>query len=99
MRWYAERLVLLSTLCVLALALSPDGGGGAAVVVVSAAALAIATAATLRALACALRVPSAPVSERASARRTDMERDPEPQHPLTAGRPRPRAPGRILPVA
>ncbi len=98
MRWYAERLVLLSTLCVLAFALSPDGGG-ATVVVVSAAALAIATAATLCTLACALRVPSAPVSERAFARRTDMERDPEPQHPLTAGRPRPRAPGRILPVA
>jgi hypothetical protein len=98
MRWYAERLVLLSTLCFLAFAVSPEGSGGAAVAV-SAAALMIAAAATVRALAVALRAPRVPAAERAFARRNDTEQDPEPQHPSTAGRPRPRAPGRILPVA
>jgi hypothetical protein len=97
MRWYAERLVLLSTLCLLALAVTPEGSGGAAVAV-SAAALMIAAAATVRALTFATRVLSTPAAERDFARRNDIESEPEPQHPSTAGRPRPRAPGRILPV-
>jgi hypothetical protein len=98
MRWYAERLVLLSALCFLAHAVSPEGSAGAAVAV-SAAALMIAAAATVRVLALATRVLSTPAAERDFTRRTDSGSEPEPEHPSTAGRPRPRAPGRILPVA
>ena len=97
MRWYAERLVLLVTLCLVAYATAPEGSSGAAVAV-SAAAL-IAAAATVRALAFALRMPRVPAADREFARRNDSEAEPEPHHPATAGRPRPRAPGRILPVA
>jgi hypothetical protein len=98
MRWYAERLVLLSTLCFLALAVSPEGSGGAAVAV-SAAALLIAAAVTAQVLVLVGRLAGVPVAERAFARRNGTERQPEPQHPATAGRPRPRAPGQLLPVA
>jgi hypothetical protein len=98
MRRYLERLVLLSTVCALALALSPEGSGGAAVAV-SAAALLIAAAATTRALVFAARVPRAPAAERAFARRNGTEPEPAPQHPSTAGRARPRAPWHILLVA
>ena len=98
MHRYPARIVLLSTLCFLAVALAADGGSSAAVAV-SAAALLIAAAATTRALVAALRALGVPVAVRAFARRNGIEQDPEPEHPSTAGRPRPRAPGRILPVA
>jgi hypothetical protein len=94
MRWYTERLVLLWTLCFLAMAVAPEGSG--AVVAVSAAAVMIAAAVGSRYVAVALRVRTLTVGERALEHRNGIERKPEPQHPDTAGRPRPRAPGRIL---
>lgn len=89
-----QRLTAAMTLVFLALAVAPSDP--ATVVVSITAALVVGLIALRSASLAALTRASSRVGRRAPAHRQVLDRSPEPQHPLTAGRPRTRAPGLAL---
>ena len=68
------------------------------IVLVSIAAAAIAAVVAVRFAVLAVRYRELPIGARARAHRQALGRVPAPQHPRTAGRPRPRAPAKSIPV-
>jgi hypothetical protein len=82
------RLIQLTALLVLLTAVTPDLGILAAVIVVAVVAVY---------LGLVVPIVSSRVHGRPTAHRTFLQ--PEPSHPNTAGRPRPRAPGTHLQAA
>ena len=91
-----QRLVMVMTFTFLALTLASSPQPSVVVAAIA--------AATLCAVLCARISVAAPrheitIGRRARAHREACTAMPEPQHPDTAGRPRTRAPARMLPAA
>ncbi|WP_394770387.1 hypothetical protein [Lacisediminihabitans sp.] len=97
MRALYERMVVISTLLLVAFAVAP--GAPTTVLVAGVAALALAGLIAVRYASLALASREMTVGDRAHAHREALSDMPAPQHPGTAGRARPRAPSRMVPVA
>jgi len=91
MRTVYERLVVILTAVLVALTIS---GGEPLVALAGVAAIAIAAVLIARHTSAALRSRELTVGSRARQHRESLQWMPAPQHPNTAGRPRPRAPSR-----
>lgn len=97
MRALYKRMVVVSTLLLVAFAAA--SGAPSTVLVAGVAALAIAALIAVRYGSLALASREMTVGDRAHAHREAMSGMPAPQHPGTAGRPRPRAPSRLVQAA
>ncbi|MEO7123947.1 MAG: hypothetical protein ABI400_12690 [Lacisediminihabitans sp.] len=97
MRVFHERMVVLSTLLFVALAVAQ--GGSTTVLVASIAAVAVAGVVAVRYAAVVTGSRELVVGERAHAHRQGLSTMPAPSHPSTAGRPLTRAPARLTSAA
>ena len=97
MRTLQQRMVVLSALLFVALAVAQ--GGHTTVLVASVAAVAIAGVVAVRYAALVPGSRELVVGERAHAHREALSGMPAPSHPSTAGRPLTRAPARSIPAA
>lgn len=97
MRTLQQRMVVLSALLFVALAVAQ--GGHTTVLVASVAAVAIAGVVAVRYAALVSGSRELVVGERAHAHREALSGMPAPSHPSTAGRPLTRAPARSIPAA
>jgi hypothetical protein len=97
MRALHERIVMVSTMLFVALAVAQ--GGPTAVLVASIAAVAVASVVAVRYAALVVGSRELVVGERAHAHREALSGMPAPSHPSTAGRPRTRAPSQPIPAA
>ena len=97
MRALYERIVMVTTMLFVALAIAQ--GGSTAVLVASIAAVAVVSVVAVRYAALVTRSRELVVGERAHAHREVLSGMPEPSHPSTAGRPLTRAPARSIPAA
>lgn len=102
MRRLSTRLIATLTLvaAVVALALAAQTTAPSSLITIAAtAALGIALAAVVAGLTSAAPARAIHVGHRAARDRESLASQTAPSHPNTAGRPRPRAPGRPLPAA
>jgi disulfide bond formation protein DsbB len=97
MRALYERIVMVTTMLFVALAIAQ--GGSTAVLVASIAAVAVASVVAVRYAALVTGSRELVVGERAHAHREALSGMPEPSHPSTAGRPLTRAPARSIQAA
>ncbi|HXD62934.1 MAG TPA: hypothetical protein VN619_13525 [Lacisediminihabitans sp.] len=97
MRALHRRMLMVSTMLFVALAVAQ--GGQTAVLVASLAAVGIAAIAAVRYAAVVAGSRELVVGRRAHAHREALSAMPAPSHPATAGRPRTRAPSRSISAA
>ncbi|HAM26176.1 MAG TPA: hypothetical protein DCP11_05550 [Microbacteriaceae bacterium] len=97
MRALQERTVMVMTLLLVAFAVAQ--AAPTTVLVASAAAVAVASVLAVRHAVLAIAFREMTVGDRAHAHREALSGTPAPQHPATAGRPRTRAPSRLVPAA
>jgi hypothetical protein len=97
MRALYERMVVVSTVLFVALAVAQ--GGSTTVFVASVAAVAVAGIVAVRYAAVVTGSGELVVGARAHAHREALSTSPSPSHPSTAGRPLTRAPARSVPAA
>lgn len=97
MRQHFERLVLLLTVSFLVLAVAQSEPS--ALFLAGVATVALASALGARYLAVLITSRTLTVGHRSHAHREALSVAPSPQHPDTAGRPRPRAPAQFVAVA